>query len=116
MKRFRTHYLTATFLGEGLTGLVPTLLALAQGIGGEAICIVNSNGTALEPTYSQPRFSVTIFMFLIAGVIGLSLIGFLLLRFTSIISLANAAEPVSTIVIHLQLLQKLINHLFVKLT
>jgi riboflavin transporter 2 len=94
IKRFRTQYLTAVFLGEALTGAIPTLLLLIQGIGGETICVQNSNGTAVTPTFTQPRFSVTVFMFLIAGIILASLIAFTLLQWTNIVSLANAAELV----------------------
>jgi len=99
MKRFRARYLTAAFVGEGLSGVIPTIFALVQGVGGEAICIQNSNGTVLEPIYTKPRFSVTVFLYLITGVIFLSLVAFLLLRWTSIISFADADELVSTVVI-----------------
>jgi riboflavin transporter 2 len=94
MKRFRTQYLSAVFLGEGLTGAIPALLLLIQGVGGEPVCVQSNNGTTLEPTFTRPRFSTTIFMLVIAGIIVTSFIAFLLLRWTNIISLANAAEPV----------------------
>ncbi|UJR11697.1 hypothetical protein I4U23_015878 [Adineta vaga] len=94
MKRFRSHYLSAAFLGEGLTGAIPTLLLLLQGIGGEAICVKTNNGTFDKPTFTEPRFSVTVFMFIITCIILASLIAFLILRWTNIISLADAAEPV----------------------
>ncbi|CAF1384336.1 unnamed protein product [Adineta ricciae] len=69
MKRFRASYLTAVFLGEGLTGLIPTLLVLAQGLGSEEVCIPIVNGTGFTAQYTQPRFSVKIFMFCIGGII-----------------------------------------------
>ncbi|CAF1336008.1 unnamed protein product [Rotaria sordida] len=93
MKRFRIRYLTAVFLGEGLTGVIPTLLLLLQGSGGEAICIQSNNDTTLEPTFTQPRFSVTVYMLLITSIIVASLIAFILLRWTNIVALADAAEP-----------------------
>ena len=99
MKRFRTRYLIAAFIGEGLSGFIPTIFALIQGVGSEAICIQGSNGTVLEPIYTQPRFSVTVFLSLVTGVIFLSLVAFILLRWTSIITLADAAEPVSAVII-----------------
>jgi riboflavin transporter 2 len=94
MKRFRTQYLTAVFLGEGLTGAIPTLLLLIQGFGGEAICVQSSNGTMLQPNFTKPRFSVTVFMLFITGILIASFIAFLLLRWTNIVSLADAGEPV----------------------
>lgn len=95
MKRFRTHYLKAVFLGEALTSAIPTLLILAQGVAGETICIQHSNSTILEPSYTQPRFSVRIFMFCIGGIILASLLAFILLRWTNIVTLANAEDMVS---------------------
>ncbi|CAF5054745.1 unnamed protein product, partial [Rotaria sp. Silwood1] len=64
-----------------------------QGSGGEAICVKSNNGTTLEPIFTQPRFSVTIYMLLIASIIIASLIAFVLLRWTNIVSLADATEP-----------------------
>ncbi|CAF1080123.1 unnamed protein product [Adineta steineri] len=92
MKRFRAQYLQAAFLGEALTSAIPTILILAQGVAGETICIQTGNSTIFEPTYTQPRFSVRIFMFCIAGIIVASLIAFILLRWTNIVTLADAAD------------------------
>lgn len=94
MKRFRTEYLRAVFLGESLTSAIPTVLILAQGVGGETICVQDINGTMVEPQYTQPRFSVRIFMFCIAIIIIASLIAFVILRWTNIVALADATEPV----------------------
>ncbi|CAM4815209.1 unnamed protein product [Rotaria magnacalcarata] len=94
MKLFRDHYLTAVFLGEGLTGIIPMFLLLAQGVGGEATCVLTTNGTSLEPIYSEPRFSVKIYILLLGCVIAASLISFILLRWTNIIALADAVQPV----------------------
>lgn len=94
MKRFRKEYLRAVFLGESLTSAIPTILILAQGVGGETICAKDGNGTMIEPSYTQPRFSVRIFMLCIGCIIIASLIAFILLRWTNIVTLANADEPV----------------------
>nr|ACI90374.1 G protein-coupled receptor-like protein [Philodina roseola] len=94
MKRFRAEYLRAAFLGEALTAAIPTLLILAQGVGGETICVQTGNGTYAKPTYTQPRFSVRVFMFAIAGIIMSSLIAFILLRWTKLVDIADAEEHV----------------------
>ena len=96
MKRFRAEYLTAAFVGEASTSMISTILVVIQGVGGEIICVRNNNGTALEPTYTQSRFSVKIYMFCITIIIITSLIAFVLLRWTNIIALADAAQPVGT--------------------
>ena len=94
MKRFQAKYLQAMFIGEGLTGTLPTLIALVQGIGGEVQCIENNRTAILEPIYTEPRFGVSTFFFLVTGIIGISLIAFMLLRLTSIIRLANAKDKI----------------------
>ncbi|CAF4146118.1 unnamed protein product [Rotaria magnacalcarata] len=94
MKRFRDHYLTAVFLGEALTGIIPMFLLLAQGVGGEATCVLTINGTSLEPIYSEPRFSVKIYILLLGCIMVVSLISFILLRWTNIVALADAVQPV----------------------
>jgi riboflavin transporter 2 len=95
MKRFRTEYLRAAFLGETLTSAIPTLLILIQGVAGETICSPSINGTIVEVTFTQPRFSVRIFMFAIAGIILASFIAFVILRWTNIVEKACAADDVS---------------------
>ncbi|CAF1578882.1 unnamed protein product, partial [Didymodactylos carnosus] len=93
MKRFHTSFLTAMFFGESLTATMPTFLALLQGVGGEITCTRNNSVTNLfEPVYSEPRFSVSIFFFLLSGIITCSFIAFVILRWTLLVYIANA-EP-----------------------
>ncbi|CAF2125116.1 unnamed protein product [Rotaria magnacalcarata] len=92
MRRFKAKYLHAKFFGESLTGILPIFIALAQGVGGEAQCIMNNVTLHVQPIYSEPRFSVSTFFFLISGIIALSLIAFMALRFTSIMKLAKADD------------------------
>lgn len=94
MKHFKAKYLHATFFGEGLAGALPTFLALAQGVGGETQCVVNNQTLTMEPIYSQPRFSVSVFFHLTAGIIALSLIAFMILQLTSVVKLADAENKI----------------------
>ncbi|CAF1272851.1 unnamed protein product, partial [Didymodactylos carnosus] len=87
MKRFRPKYLNAMFFGEGLTGLIPALIAFAQGIGGEITC-----ESGHKPSYSRPRFSVKIYFFILAALITCSLFAFILLQWTSIAQSGDALE------------------------
>ncbi|CAF1543927.1 unnamed protein product, partial [Didymodactylos carnosus] len=97
MKRFHPSYLTAMFFGEGLTSVVPTLLALLQGVGGEITCRRNNSLTdQFEPLYSEPRFSVSILFFILSSIITCSLIAFLILRWTSIVYVADALQKLTT--------------------
>jgi riboflavin transporter 2 len=92
MRRFKAKYLQAMFIGESLTGTLPTILALAQGVGGEVRCMADNVTFELKPVYSEPRFSVSVFFYLVTGIIALSLIAFILLRHTSIVNSAKAND------------------------
>ncbi|CAF0851020.1 unnamed protein product [Rotaria sordida] len=94
MRRLKAKYLHAMFFGESLTGTLPTLIALAQGVGGEIQCIKNNSTSSFEPVYSEARFSVSTFFFLVTGIIILSLLAFMTLRWTSIIKLAKANDEI----------------------
>ncbi len=73
MARFRQAYLTSYLIGEGLSGFLPSIFALIQGVGGNPSCINTSttiNGTDewyLQPFYPEPRFSVSAFFFILMG-------------------------------------------------
>nr|CAG4637053.1 EOG090X07AW [Ceriodaphnia reticulata]SVE72972.1 EOG090X07AW [Ceriodaphnia reticulata] len=73
MARFRQAYLTSYLIGEGLSGFLPSIFALIQGVGGNPSCKNTStilNGTddwSLQPYYPEPRFSVSAFFFILMG-------------------------------------------------
>ena len=77
-------------IGAGLSGPIPGILALAQGVGGYVECInktvINTteygNETihVLEPYYPPPRFSVNIFFASLSLQMLISWIAFILLN------------------------------------
>lgn len=83
MRRLRPQHLTSYFVGEGLSGLLPGLVALGQGAS-VARCINGSlagNGTTgLLAEYQEARFSVRTFFLLLSGMMALSLAAFLFLN------------------------------------
>lgn len=82
MRRLSPPFLTTYFVGEGLSGLLPGLVALGQGVG-VARCVNSShegNGTRLEVAYQAPRFSVCAFFLFLSGMMAVSLAAFLLLN------------------------------------
>lgn len=95
MARFNAVYISAYYIGQGLSGLVPGLVGLIQGVGQEPICvnytkvIFNETGNftylepALKPYYKPPLFSVDIFFGFIAGLLVISLLAFYILNFAS---------------------------------
>ncbi|XP_075819985.1 solute carrier family 52, riboflavin transporter, member 3 [Microtus pennsylvanicus] len=107
MSQLPTYYLTTFFIGEGLSGLLPALVALAQG-SGITTCVnaTETPGTTLNPvttvethitqtTYSPspppltwhlesrylaPRFSPLLFFLLLSFLMGCCLVAFFLLQ------------------------------------
>ncbi|CAF1067076.1 unnamed protein product [Rotaria sordida] len=80
MKRYNAKLLDALLFGENLACVVPVILALIQGIGGEPICLSNS----IQIEYSQPRFSVQVYFWILTFIIFLSFIAFLILEWAKI--------------------------------
>ncbi|CAF3523592.1 unnamed protein product [Rotaria sp. Silwood1] len=82
--RFRKEFTNTLFLGESLTSIIPSLLAIAQG-NGQIRCIEIINGTnTTEAVYETARFSVSIYFLCLFILLTISLISFILLQWTSI--------------------------------
>nr|SVE75791.1 EOG090X07AW [Daphnia hispanica] len=73
MARFRQAYLTSYLVGEGLSGFLPSIFALIQGVGGNPSCrntsaIINGSETwQQEAFYPEPNFSVSVFFLILMG-------------------------------------------------
>lgn len=75
--RFRGIYLITYLIGEGLSGLVPSILGLIQGVGGNAQCkVVDEEIVSFFP---PPRFSTQTFFIIIFSLLLASLLAFILL-------------------------------------
>uniref|UniRef100_A0A8C5KP79 Riboflavin transporter n=1 Tax=Jaculus jaculus TaxID=51337 RepID=A0A8C5KP79_JACJA len=104
MSQLPTYYLTSFFVGEGLSGLLPALVALAQG-SGVSTCVNVSETSAptlspvtsrethitqvpsmsplaghLESRYVPPRFSPLLFFLLLSLMMACCLVAFFLLQ------------------------------------
>ncbi|XP_013880238.1 riboflavin transporter 2 [Austrofundulus limnaeus] len=90
MMRLRPQFLTTYFIGEGLSGLLPALVALIQGVG--VVHCVNdtqppnrtSNGSGpdeLQAQYQPANFSSEVFFFFLSAMMLVSLVAFLLLNY-----------------------------------
>lgn len=75
LRHFREVYLATYLAGEGLSGFLPSILALVQGVGGEPECVPHEDGS-VWPVYPPPRFSTTVFFILLGGLSAVSLIAF----------------------------------------
>ena len=89
---FKGNYVTALYIGEGISSLLPSLFALAQGTGDDQSNSTSCNST-LSSNYSlnattnkaqsiaQPRFSVSTYFWLLFGILVVSFCAFLMLDF-----------------------------------
>uniref|UniRef100_A0A0G2K7T9 Riboflavin transporter n=1 Tax=Rattus norvegicus TaxID=10116 RepID=A0A0G2K7T9_RAT len=107
MSQLPTYYLTTFFIGEGLSGLLPALVALVQGSGiTTCVNVTETPGTTLNPVttmetsitqrtlspsltpltwhlesrYLAPRFSPLLFFLLLSFLMGCCLVAFFLLQ------------------------------------
>ncbi|XP_045911765.1 solute carrier family 52, riboflavin transporter, member 3-A [Micropterus dolomieu] len=86
MTQLPAKYVTTFFIGEGLSGFIPGVVALAQGVG-IAKC-VNSSHTpgnhtgmwSLHTEYLPPNFSTEVFFFFLAAMMCISLASFVALN------------------------------------
>ncbi|XP_059619966.1 solute carrier family 52, riboflavin transporter, member 3-B [Phlebotomus argentipes] len=83
MGRFREIYLITYLIGEGLSGFLPSIMALIQGVGGNAQCVL-SNNTQGQPEYQlytpPPRFETEQFFAFVTTFMCVSLGAFILLE------------------------------------
>jgi len=81
MGNFREIYLISYFIGEGLSGFLPSVVALIQGVGGNPVCIAESeNSTVTVPYTDPPRFSSEAFFFFLFVMMIVGTIAFFLLN------------------------------------
>ncbi|CAG12834.1 unnamed protein product, partial [Tetraodon nigroviridis] len=92
MMRLRPQYLTTYFVGEGLSGLVPALVALIQGVGVLHCQNATLAGSAntnisiladekLEAVYQPAKFSVQVFYVFLSAMMLVCLVAFILLNY-----------------------------------
>ena len=69
MMNLQARFLQTYFLGEGLSGFLPSIIGIIQGVG-KTTC----NGT--EPHYHEPNFGIGTFWIIMSSLMLLSLISF----------------------------------------
>ncbi|CAJ0916398.1 unnamed protein product [Ranitomeya imitator] len=90
MMQLQPKYITTYFIGEGLSGLIPGLLSLIQGVGMMKCVNVTSNENTtwlnatddeyyIETQYFPAKFSVQVFMFLLSIMMVFCLVAFFFL-------------------------------------
>ncbi|XP_023330445.1 riboflavin transporter 2 [Eurytemora carolleeae] len=84
MGLYRDVYLNSYLVGEGMSGFIPSIAALAQGVGGNPTCqnqTLTNGTTVLVPVSEEPRFTAQDFFLFLLGMMILSLTAFILLHF-----------------------------------
>ena len=84
MGLFRSLYLNSYLIGEGMSGFVPSIAALAQGVSGNPECanVTLANGTVVEEAVvGEPRFTTSHFFTFLLAMMVISLVAFLLLHY-----------------------------------
>ncbi|XP_066588731.1 solute carrier family 52, riboflavin transporter, member 3-A isoform X2 [Prorops nasuta] len=80
MRNYREIYLVSYLVGEGLSGFIPSLVALIQGVGGNVKCNdITKPGSDLlefELQYPEPMFSTFVFFIFLGSLLFLSLLSF----------------------------------------
>lgn len=76
--RFKEIYLITYLIGEGLSGFLPAILALAQGVGGNAECRKNDAGE-IEMYTPPARFGTQTFFVVISSLFVASFVSFTML-------------------------------------
>lgn len=88
MMQLPAVYITTYFIGEGLSGFIPGVVALAQGVG-IAKCVNSSqtvgnqtdgNKWSIHTEYLPPNFSTEVFFFFLAAMMCISLAAFIALN------------------------------------
>ncbi|XP_031825267.1 solute carrier family 52, riboflavin transporter, member 3-B [Nomia melanderi] len=81
MRNYREIYLISYLVGEGLSGFVPSVVALIQGVGGNPECMNTTTSDSLNlkfsSVYPEPRFSCQAFFIFIGSLLFLSYLSFL---------------------------------------
>lgn len=80
LRHFRQIYLATYLVGEGLSGFLPSILSLIQGVGGEPECVMAADNSTLVALYPPARFDSAVFMLVLAGLAALSLAAFAALQ------------------------------------
>lgn len=79
LRHYREIYLTTYLVGEGLSGFLPGIIALIQGVGGEPECLPSEDNSSLVPHFPPPRFDTNVYFFILAGLSASSLLSFITL-------------------------------------
>ncbi|XP_034193011.2 solute carrier family 52, riboflavin transporter, member 3-A [Osmia lignaria lignaria] len=84
LRNFKENYLTSYFIGEGLSGVLPSIVALVQGIEDSSECTTFTNDTR-DSFDSNLKFSSNHYFLFIFVILCLSLTAFVILEYSLLV-------------------------------
>ncbi|XP_076657526.1 riboflavin transporter 2 [Halictus rubicundus] len=84
LRNFNKNYLVSFFIGEGLSGVLPSVVALLQGVADTSECTASKNDTT-DPSRQSLKFSSNDYFLFIFIVLFLSLTSFIMLEYPSLV-------------------------------
>ncbi|XP_076667007.1 solute carrier family 52, riboflavin transporter, member 3-A [Andrena cerasifolii] len=88
---FNENYLVSYFVGEGLSGVLPSIVALIQGIGDNSECETSKNDTTNSTGFGL-KFSPNDYFLFIFVILFLSLTAFIILEYSSFVRNKNSVH------------------------
>ncbi|XP_031567042.1 solute carrier family 52, riboflavin transporter, member 3-B-like [Actinia tenebrosa] len=96
MATFKTEYITALFVGETLSGMLPGFIGLAQGIGEQQKCFTNTtNNTHTVSQNAQENFGPSAFFLFLFGMMCLCAVAFLILNYMPFAKTQHVKVPLT---------------------
>ncbi|KAL0109767.1 hypothetical protein PUN28_013437 [Cardiocondyla obscurior] len=88
LRNFDHVYIVSYFVGEGLSGVLPSIVALIQGVGERETCDILTNTTKIISLNAPDlKFSGKYYFLFLALVLVLSLVAFIVLRYSSFVQM-----------------------------
>lgn len=100
MYQFQSSYMTSFYIGEGMSGLLPTIVAFIQGAG-EYTCVnVTNNSTgnissSIQPVSVPLLFPVQDFFITLFAMLVMSMVAFSILKYSSYCKSEYKLEPLN---------------------
>ncbi|XP_031825266.1 solute carrier family 52, riboflavin transporter, member 3-A [Nomia melanderi] len=84
LRNFKKNYLVSFFIGEGLSGVLPSIVALIQGVADSSECTTYNKNTT-DSSKMNLKFSSSEYFLFIFIVLFLSLTAFIILEYSSLV-------------------------------
>ena len=108
IQQYQSRFTNALFLGESLTSIIPSLLAISQG-NGQLRCLPSNQTNQTIPVYQVARFSVSIYFLCLFFLLTISFMAFILLQWTTIARHSRQKQSLQSRDEHVEVLNTFLN-------